>query len=164
MPVKLWLAKPVAHAKTDYGTYDQLGDSHAPILPRSQAPAAIRRQNQKCTNTEAAGSVLRLCRQSLIGHPSVSASFHRREWAAPCFAHNLPPNIFRLMLLLPFLEHRQADLALNRHDDDGQQQRPQAELEPAAFTFRRLGFGRLGFHRPIIRRRGQRGQEIRSGR
>jgi hypothetical protein len=38
------------------------------------------------------------------------------------------------------------------------QQCPQAELKPAAFAFRRLGFRRLGCHRGIILGRGQREQ------
>jgi hypothetical protein len=37
-----------------------------------------------------------------------------------------------------------------------QQRDPQAELKPAAFAFRRLGFGRLGLHGRIIPRRGRR--------
>jgi hypothetical protein len=39
-------------------------------------------------------------------------------------------------------------------------QRPEAELKPAAFAFRRVGFGRLGFHRRILPDRGQPEQEI----
>ena len=46
-------------------------------------------------------------------------------------------------------------------DDD--HQRPQAELKPAAFAFRRLGFGRVGWHGRIIRRHRQRGQGMRDG-
>ena len=33
--------------------------------------------------------------------------------------------------------------------------RPQAELKPAAFSFRRVGFGWLGLHGRIIRDRGE---------
>ena len=40
------------------------------------------------------------------------------------------------------------------------QQRPQAELKPAALAFRRFGIGRLGLHRRIIPGRGQPEQEI----
>jgi hypothetical protein len=39
-------------------------------------------------------------------------------------------------------------------------QRPQAELKPAASTFRRIGFGWLSLHGRIIRRRSQPEQEI----
>ena len=38
---------------------------------------------------------------------------------------------------------------------DNHAQRPQAELEAAAFAFRRLGFGRLSLHGRIIPDRGQ---------
>jgi hypothetical protein len=41
---------------------------------------------------------------------------------------------------------------------DANQQSVQAELKPAAFAFRRIGFWRLGSHRRIIRRRGLREQ------
>jgi hypothetical protein len=44
-----------------------------------------------------------------------------------------------------------------RHDG---QQRPQAELKPAAFALLRVGFGRLGLHRRIIPDRGRAEQEI----
>jgi hypothetical protein len=36
-------------------------------------------------------------------------------------------------------------------------------LKPAASSFRRIGFGRLGLHSRIIRRRGQTEQEIPGG-
>ena len=63
---------------------------------------------------------------------------------------------------LPFSEHRQTDGALNRSDrDDDDQQRPQAELKPAALATRRGGFGRLGLHGRIIRRAEQTEQGIR---
>jgi hypothetical protein len=57
-----------------------------------------------------------------------------------------------------------ADVAAARHakDRDRYQQRPQAELKPADFGLRRLGFGRLGFHIRIIRRREQPEREIRA--
>src|SRR2546422_381907 len=38
-------------------------------------------------------------------------------------------------------------------------ERPQAELKPAASSLRRISFGRLGLHGCIIRDRGQRDQE-----
>jgi hypothetical protein len=43
---------------------------------------------------------------------------------------------------------------------DPDQQRPLAELKPAAFAFRRIGFRWLGFHRRIIPDRGQAEQVI----
>ena len=46
---------------------------------------------------------------------------------------------------IPLFQNRQTDSALNRHDRRDQKQRPQAELKPVAFAFRRLGF-----HRRII--------------
>src|SRR5437763_302898 len=64
-----------------------------------------------------------------------------------CF-HRLP--LFALPLdLLP--KPSRADRA-NQRDNH---QRPHAELIPAAFTFRRISIGRLGFHRRIIPDRGQ---------
>ena len=47
-----------------------------------------------------------------------------------------------------------------RHADH---QRPQAELKPAAFAFRRVGLGWLGLHGRIISGRKQREQEILDG-
>ena len=61
-----------------------------------------------------------------------------------------------LLLMLPFPQHRQTGRALNRRDRDDHEQRPQAELKPAAF--RRVGFGRLGLHGRIITTAGRRGK------
>jgi hypothetical protein len=49
-----------------------------------------------------------------------------------------------------------ADTCQQHHHE----QRPQAELKPAALAFRWIGFGRLGLHGRIILDRGQPGQAI----
>ena len=50
------------------------------------------------------------------------------------------------------------------HQRDADQKRPQTELKPAAFAIRRLGFGRLAFHRSIIPARTKPEQGIVGGR
>ena len=51
---------------------------------------------------------------------------------------------------------------MRSHRND--EQRPQAELKPAALAFRRLGFGRLGLHGRIIPDRWQREQGMMTAR
>jgi hypothetical protein len=54
-----------------------------------------------------------------------------------------------------------ADVATDHGQQrDAEQQRPQAELKPAATAHRRISFGRLGWHARIILGRGQSGQGI----
>jgi hypothetical protein len=77
--------------------------------------------------------------------------------------HGRPRLVFRrLVTPLAYPFQLPADVAADNDTKqrDADQQRPLAELKLAAFTFRRIGFGRLDLHRRIIRDRGQPGQAM----
>ena len=61
---------------------------------------------------------------------------------------------------LPVSKDRQANSAVQCQDRHDHEQRAQAELKPAAFAFRRIGFGQLAWHGRIIPDRGQPEQGI----
>ena len=75
---------------------------------------------------------------------------------APAFLNPLP----QALALLNGMGFMGKVCARDGRDRDDDHHRPQAELKPAAFAFGRIGSWRLGFHRRIIRDRGQQEQEI----
>jgi hypothetical protein len=77
---------------------------------------------------------------------------------APAFLDPLP-QAHALLNDVGFTGKPRASDRDDRHNDH---QRPQAELKPAAFAFRRLSSCRLGLHGRIIPDRGQPEQETRA--
>ena len=106
-------------------------------------------------------SIRSLWMSAALEQPIISRTRLATVDAGECFSTLLVLKA-RTTILCPSRKHRRFSPGLRRSTVRSERswQRPQAELKPAAFAFRRLGCGRLGLHDRIIRRPGQPEQGI----